>query len=156
MLNISLILSIPLGRSNRQAWKQKIWFIIMKTWGMNSGTWRHWWWIEKALEPVRRTRCPFTQSSQSHTFLLSLTQSMLGGMVSRATERHFSLTTVQDAEMEDISLHLRCGSPGAYSSTTSRTKQPWPLWQRRKTEFHIEKYNRVKMPREHAYGWNRI
>lgn len=119
----------------------------MKTWGVNSETCRHWWWIEKALKPVRYTRCPFTQSSPSHTFLLSLTQSMLGSMVSRATERHFSLTTVQDAEMKDISLHLRCGSPGAYSSTTSRTKQLWPLWERRKTEFRIEKYNGVKMPK---------
>lgn len=75
-----------------------------------------------------------TTLSLCHTFLLSLTQSMLGGMVSRATKRHLSLTTVQNAEMEDISLHLRCGDIGAYSSTTGRTKQPWPLWQRRNTQ----------------------
>ena len=63
-----------------------------------------------------------TKLSVCHTFLLSLTQSMLGGMVSRTTERHLSLTTVQNAEMEDISLHLRCGNIGAYSSTTSKNK----------------------------------
>lgn len=47
---------------------------------------------------------------------------MLGGMVSRATERHLSLTTVQDAEMENISLHLRCGSAGAYSFDHEQNK----------------------------------
>lgn len=48
---------------------------------------------------------------------------MLGGMVSRATKRHLSLTTVQDAEMEDISLHLRCGNNGAYSSAAEQSSQ---------------------------------
>lgn len=86
----------------------------------------------KALDPIQLRRCPFTQSVPSHTFLLSFTQSMLGGIVSRATKRNLSLTTLQDAEMGDISLLLRCGSAGAYSSTTCRTKQPCPLCRRRK------------------------
>lgn len=75
-------------------------------------------------EPIRHTRSPFTQSSLSHTFLLSHTQSMLGGMVSRATKqpRGLSLTTVQDAEMEDISLHLRCGRNDAYSSAAEQSR----------------------------------
>lgn len=69
-----------------------------------------------------------TKLSESHTFFPSLTHSMMGGAVSRATERHLSLTTVQDAEAASISLHLRCGSPAAaaaaYSSAASGTKKP--------------------------------
>lgn len=57
-----------------------------------------------SVRPSVRTKLP-----ESHTFLPSLTQSMLGGAVSRATKRHLSLTTVQDAEAASISLHLRCG-----------------------------------------------
>lgn len=57
-----------------------------------------------SLRPSARTK-----PSESHTFLPSLTQSMLGGAVSRATKRHLSLTTVQDVGAASISLHLRCG-----------------------------------------------
>lgn len=39
----------------------------MKMWGLNSSTLGCCWWIEKALEPVQLTRCPFTQSSHSVT-----------------------------------------------------------------------------------------
>lgn len=80
-----------------------------------------------------------TKPSLCHTFLLSLTQSMLGSMVSRATERHLSLTTVQNAEMEDIGLHLRCGNISAYSSRG--TKQAWP---QKNTEFNAKNLENAK------------
>lgn len=121
-----------LVRAPAQNRKHKLQLIIIimlfseceSMWGMHCGTLLM---NRKAFRacPARKMSI-HTKLSLCHTFLLSLTQSMLGGMVSRATERHLSLTTVQNAEMEDISLHLRCGNIGAYSSTTSRTKPPWP------------------------------
>lgn len=90
-----------------------------------------------------------TKPSLCHTFLLSLTQSMLGGMVSRATKRHLSLTTVQNAEMEDIGLHLRCGNISAYSS--SRTKRARPL---KNTEFNIKLLENIKKKKKKHGNWH--
>lgn len=95
-----------------------------------------------------------TELSLCHTFLPSLTQSMLGGMVSRATKRHLSLTTVQNAEMEDISLLLRCGCCGAYGFDRKQNKATETTLEAKKKVWRGAAGKCSWMTAGRRYGWN--